>query len=92
LSGFGQWVDATLGRSATIFDGVSVLHRDDNNFFDVASAIASDVEACMNMNAKQVAEISAKASEMAHRAEWKNFAPNYFKAFEFAMRKANLIK
>ncbi|MDY6249592.1 MAG: glycogen/starch synthase [Bacteroidaceae bacterium] len=92
LSGFGQWVDATLGRSATIFDGVSVLHRDDNNFFDVACAIASDVEACMNMNAKQVAEISAKASEMARRAEWKNFAPNYFKAFEFAMRKANLIK
>ena len=57
-----------------------------------SKSVTDPAQLPMALNAKQVAEISAKASEMAHRAEWKNFAPNYFKAFEFAMRKANLIK
>ena len=87
LSGFGQWVNGELGRPSTLEDGVSVLHRDDSNYFDVTSQIASNVEVLLGLPKTKREAIRRKAAALAAKAEWKNFIAYYRQAYAVAMQK-----
>ncbi len=87
LSGFGQWVNAELGHEGTLADGVKVLHRDDSNYFQVASEIASTIEEMQTLSDKEVGKIRTKAKKMAERAAWAHFIQYYYEAYAFAMKK-----
>lgn len=87
LSGFGQWVNQVLGREGQLEDGVLVLHRDDNNYFEVSSQIASAVENMLSMSRTRRDTIRRKAAGLSSKAEWKNFIAYYKEAYAFAMSK-----
>lgn len=87
LSGFGQWVNQVLGREGQLEDGVLVLHRDDSNYFEVASAVASAVEQMLAMAKTRRDAIRRKAAGLSTKAEWKNFIMYYKEAYAFAMAK-----
>jgi len=87
LSGFGQWVDSMLGRTGTLTDGVSVLHRDDNNYFECAAEICQVILQFMNAPKADRDKIRRNAAKFANKALWENFVAYYYKAYEFALNK-----
>ena len=87
LSGFGQWVDSVLGRTGTLTDGVSVLHRDDNNYFECAAEICQVIQQFMNAPKADRDKMRRNAAKFANKAQWENFATDYYKAYEFALNK-----
>ena len=87
LSGFGQWVDSVLGRTGTLTDGVSVLHRDDNNYFECAAEICQVIQQFMNAPKADRDKMRRNAAKFANKAQWENFAAYYYKAYEFTLNK-----
>lgn len=87
LSGFGQWVDSVLGRTGTLTDGVSVLHRDDNNYFQCAAEICQVIQQFMNAPKADRDKMRRNAAKFANKAQWENFVAYYYKAYEFALNK-----
>ena len=87
LSGFGQWVDSVLGRTGTLTDGVSVLHRDDNNYFECAAEICQVIQQFMNAPKADRDKMRRNAAKFANKALWENFVTYYYKAYEFALNK-----
>lgn len=85
LSGFGQWVEDVLGHDATITDGVHVIHRNDNNYFEVADAIRSTIMKYMQLTTTQRTAVRRKATALADRAQWKHFITYYHEAYRVAM-------
>ncbi len=86
LSGFGQWVNDILGYQGELSDGVKVIHRDDDNYFDVSREMCEAIEAMMRMPLKDRATLCKKAVALADKAQWKNFIKHYFEAYDFALR------
>jgi hypothetical protein len=86
LSGFGQWVNDVLGYQGELSDGVKVIHRDDDNYFDVSREMCEASEAMMRMPLKDRATLCKKAAALADKAQWKNFIKHYFEAYDFALR------
>ena len=91
LSGFGQWVNETLGHEGTLNDGVRVIHRDDSNYFEVASDICQTVIDELQSTAKQRTAQRDKAKALADKAQWKNFITHYYKAYDFALQRAAMM-
>lgn len=87
LSGFGQWVDETLGHMGTIEDGVEVLHRDDDNYDQVADGIARTALYVLDATTAARNKMGKAASKLADKASWKNFIRYYYNAYAFAMSK-----
>lgn len=87
LSGFGQWVNDVLGRAGQLEDGVLVIHRDDSNYFEVASEIASAVQKTLSHTKTRRDAIRRKAAGLASKAEWKEFISYYKQAYDFACRR-----
>lgn len=88
LSGFGQWVEATLGHAAGLADGVEVIHRTDLNYFDVVEAICQSVRQIAAAPAAELTAMRRRAAALAERAQWKHFIRYYYEAYDFALRHA----
>lgn len=87
LSGFGQWVDEEVGHEGQLNDGVRVIHRDDNNYFEVADIICQTIKDILALNARQRTAYRKKAKNLADKAEWKNFIKYYYEAYDFALKR-----
>ena len=88
LSGFGQWVNELKGHDCTLNDGVAVLNRNDNNYFNVSADISLAIMAYNELTPRQRSNIRKKAAAIASQAQWSNFVDNYMQAFHFALQKA----
>lgn len=90
LSGFGQWVNAVLGHEGTLLDGVAVLQRNDDNYFETAQAIADILLDFMQLPAEKRHALRRKAAALAAKAEWKHFIGYYYEAYDLALRRTAL--
>ena len=90
LSGFGQWVNDEIGHEGKIEDGVRVIHRDDNNYFEVAADICQCIHSMLNMHSKQIATCRKNAVLIADKAQWKHFIKYYYDAYDFALNRIQL--
>lgn len=88
LSGFGQWVNEVLGHSGTLEEGVSVIHRDDENYFSAAREISLIIERLLATPAKTRTAYRQNAAKIAEKAQWKHFIKYYYEAYDKALRKA----
>lgn len=88
LSGFGQWVNEVLGHEGTLKDGVRVIHRSDENFFEVAASICDTIKGILNMNDKERTSVRNNAKKLADKAQWKHFIKYYYQAYDFALKAA----
>ena len=86
LSGFGQWVNDILGHEGELKDGVQVIHRDDDNYYEVASTICGAIKAMTVMPKTERNNIRKKAAAIADKAQWKHFIKYYFEAYAFALK------
>lgn len=87
LSGFGQWVNQTLGHNGKLEDGILVLHRDDANFNEVCDQICQAVHTFAAMSATARTTLRRKAENIAKKADWKHFAKHYLEAYNIAIQK-----
>ncbi|MDR0658679.1 MAG: glycogen/starch synthase [Mediterranea sp.] len=87
LTGFGLWVKG-LSRQRGIGDGVEVLHRTDNNYFEVADGIKDTISFYAASTDEEVKRMRKRASEVAGRALWKYFIEYYYEAYDMALRNA----
>ncbi|MBP3227609.1 MAG: glycogen/starch synthase [Bacteroidaceae bacterium] len=88
LSGFGQWVNQTLGHEGRLEDGVVVLHRDDQNFSDVCDRIADTIQHYATLSAAARTPIRRRAAALSAKADWQHFAGHYAEAYQMALEKA----
>lgn len=86
LAGFGLWVNSTLGHSGTLKDGVSVIHRTDYNYSEVADAIRDSITEFSHLSDTEIKKIREKAASIAEKALWKHFIQYYYEAYDVALR------
>lgn len=87
LSGFGRWVNESIGHDGTIEDGVEVIHRDDDNYGHVADDIARTALHMLSATSAARTKMAKAAMRLAEKASWKNFIRYYYNAYDFAMEK-----
>lgn len=87
LAGFGIWASQF---SKSVFDGVEVLDRNDNNRDEVVLGIAETLKLYSEANEKQIAELKQKCFSLAEKLEWDNLIRHYFKAYDIALKEVNL--
>lgn len=87
LAGFGCWAAEVLGRQPAIDDGVAVVERNDDNYFDAAESVKNIIAKFAEKSADVRGNIGKKAFALAQKADWKLFVENYLKAFGFALEK-----
>lgn len=87
LSGFGQWVNEILGKEGHLEDGVEVIHRTDENYFDVARTVCECVERMLVLSQKERAGLRRKAARIADQAQWRHFIDHYYEAYDVALAK-----
>lgn len=88
LSGFGNWAEATE-KNETGLSPVTVLHRTDSNFGEVAQEIADILLKIAQLTEKEKDRLSKKALQLARTADWAHFIPYYLKAYRKALEKTN---
>lgn len=88
LSGFGLWANSVKGSYSEIEDGVKVIHRTDYNYSEVADEIKDTVAKFSNFSAKETKAARMNAEALSKKALWSVFIENYYKAYDFALRKA----
>lgn len=88
LAGFGLWANSVKGGYCEIEDGVKVIHRTDYNYSEVADSIKDTVAKFSNFDDKTIKAIRTKAFNLSKKALWSEFIKYYYKAYDFAIRKA----
>ncbi|MDR3267298.1 MAG: glycosyl transferase [Tannerella sp.] len=86
LAGFGAWCKTEISGD-NISDGVAVINRNDNNYFEVVNEINKQIIQLMNSNVEFVRN---KCLSLAEKAEWKHFIKYYYEAFEIAFERQKL--
>ncbi|MDR1380648.1 MAG: glycosyl transferase [Tannerella sp.] len=80
LAGFGIWARTAVSGN-DIKEGVAVVERTDDNYFDAVGNIAGALSALMDADAQAVRD---RCFRLAAQAEWNRFITYYYEAFETA--------
>ena len=88
LSGFGLWVNLERKHVSTLKEGVGVIHRTDYNYSEVADKIKDDVVEFSTYSSDDIKNVRGCASKLSEKALWKHFIQYYYKAYDFALRRA----
>ncbi len=88
LSGFGLWANSMKGDYCEIEDGVKVIHRTDDNYFEVATSIMETIVKYAAFTPEQVAKTRDTAGKLSKNALWSSFIKPYYQAYKIAMQKA----
>jgi glycogen synthase len=97
LAGFGRWVQS-LPEWHDVHDGVEVVHRTDGNYGEVVDDVQGTVALFSSLKRSEVYEMRRRAAAIAEQALWKHFIVYYYRAYDFALRRAaernntNIIK
>ncbi len=84
LAGFGIWA---LQYVDSINGGVSVISRNDHNYYEGVSKIAEEIIYVAQKSDKDRAIIRDKAIELSSKLEWHNLIDNYYKTYNIALNK-----
>ncbi len=89
LAGFGIWASEF---SKGIEDGIEIVTRNDHNMLQASSQISDAIVRFSNQDESEITEIRKKAHELSQKVEWDYFMDNYFKAYDFALKKIHTRK
>ena len=86
IAGFGVWANSVVGHNSMLKDGVQVIHRSDSNYEEAAGQIADTVETFSALKESEIKAIRTNASQLAKKAQWKDFIQHYYQAFDQAFK------
>ncbi|MDR0743991.1 MAG: glycosyltransferase [Tannerella sp.] len=84
LAGFGSWVKTVVSGSRTE-EGVAVIKRTDDNYFEVVHRIAETLSEWMDTDTDAMRN---RCFATAQHAEWRKFIEYYYAAFDTAFANA----
>ena len=90
LAGFGLWANQLKGKFCEITDGVKVIHRTDNNYFEVADSIKQTIKEYAAMDKKTVEKCRANAQKLSKKALWREFIQAYKTAYDIAIKNRDV--
>lgn len=90
LAGFGLWANQLKGKFCEITDGVKVIHRIDNNYFEVADSIKQTIKEYAAMDKKTVEKCRANAQKLSKKALWREFIQAYKTAYDIAIKNRDV--
>ena len=90
LAGFGLWANQLKGKFCEITDGVKVIHRTDNNYFEVANNIKQTIKEYAAMDKKTVEKCRANAQKLSKKALWREFIQAYKTAYDIAIKNRDV--
>ena len=90
LAGFGLWANQLKGKFCEITDGVKVIHRTDNNYFEVADSIKQTIKEYAAMDKKIVEKCRANAQKLSKKALWREFIQAYKTAYDIAIKNRDV--
>lgn len=80
-------MEELLGKKTRIEDGVAIIERNDDNYFDSAEELKNIILKFSEKAKTTRNKIGNNAYKIACNADWKLFAANYKKAFLYAINK-----
>lgn len=86
LAGFGLWV----ADHSPAEEGVTVVKRTDDNFSEVADAIAAAIMRYGSLTAEQRTAVRDSARRVADTALWENLVEHYWVGYDMALRAASV--
>jgi glycosyltransferase involved in cell wall biosynthesis len=86
LAGFGLWVNGTR-RTVHGVDGVTVIERTDDNYFESAEDIKNAILKYAVLNSAQMLKVRKAALALSGKASWAHFIQYYYKAYAIALSK-----
>ena len=90
LAGFGLWANQLKGKFCEITDGVKVIHRTDNNYFEVTDSIKQTIKEYAAMDKKTVEKCRANAQKLSKKALWREFIQVYKTAYDIAIKNRDV--
>lgn len=90
LAGFGLWANQLKGKFCEITDGIKVIHRTDNNYFEVADSIKQTIKEYAAMDKKTVEKCRANAQKLSKKALWREFIQAYKTAYDIAIKNRDV--
>jgi len=89
LAGFGLWAKKE-GAFMCLTQGVKVVARDDENYFEVAKNIQNSIIKYSNLPSGEIATVKNTASVLAEKAAWTHFIEYYYDTYDLALKNASL--
>ena len=90
LAGFGLWANQLKGKFCEITDGVKVIHRTDNNYFEVADSIKQTIKEYAAMDKKTAEKCRANAQKLSKKALWREFIQAYKTSYDIAIKNRDV--
>ena len=90
LAGFGLWANQLKGKFCEITDGIKVIHRTDNNYFEVADSIKQTIKEYAAMDKKTAEKCRANAQKLSKKALWREFIQAYKTAYDIAIKNRDV--
>ncbi|MBR5643228.1 MAG: alpha-glucan family phosphorylase [Salinivirgaceae bacterium] len=82
MAGFGQWMQK---RTSGIADGIEVLNRTEDNYWEVVDDLAGIITKVYKMPAADRQKLRQKAKEQAQEISWDNLFHYYTEAYSKAL-------
>jgi len=88
LAGFGVWAKKEGDKKEGISDGIEVIHRNDDNYTEVAEEIAALIHDLSLKSNEQVKILKQSAAALADMADWAHFIRYYEEAYRKALHNS----
>lgn len=82
LAGFGQWM---LKKTEGIHDGIAVLNRTEDNYWEVVDNLASVIDSVYGLSIIDRAKLRKKAKDLSKEISWDNLFHYYTDIYEKAL-------
>jgi len=86
LAGFGLWVRAESKGKNDLEQGVKIIERTDNNYFEVTEKIKESIIFYSGLLPEQVLSAREAAFSLSQKADWSHFIEYYLKAYTIAFK------
>lgn len=88
LAGFGVWAKKEGDKEKGVSKGIKIVHRNDQNYTEVADKIAEHICELSLKNDDQVKISKKSAAALADKADWAHFISFYEEAYRKALHNS----
>ncbi|MGN0235647.1 MAG: glycosyltransferase, partial [Paludibacteraceae bacterium] len=84
LAGFGLWAEDKVAANG--LPSVTVIVRNDSNYYDVVDQVARRLVQFVQLSAEETEQVRQDAAAIAKKAEWRYFFKYYRQAYDIALK------
>ncbi|MDR1681993.1 MAG: glycosyltransferase [Candidatus Symbiothrix sp.] len=85
-AGFGIWAQQVQKAKQSDLQAVTIVKRNDNNYFETAEAVKSAILEYSSYDEQQTAKARKSAQKLSEKAAWSHFIQYYMEAYQIALK------